>query len=187
MNRRLASFLSVLGLLACAPAASAQAIWTAAGVTGEVDEADQNIHQFNSTGSVSIKRSVSSGALEIRYPMHSLGPMGLSECVQLRARLRDTGAGARVRVRLMALDIVTGELSSLGEIDSDNTSQPPPADRTEYALYRTCLAVDSSLPFDFVFFAFYVEAQLIKTTSAANPGLMALQICTADRCEGAGR
>ena len=103
----------------------------------------------------------------------------------LRARLRDTGARARVLVRLIALDITTGERFSLGQIDSDNV--PTPADPTQYELYRTCLNVDSSHPFDFVFFTYYVEAQLIKTTATANPGLMALQICTEDRCSGAGR
>jgi len=185
MFHRLTLLVTAL-VLASLPAA-AQDIWTAAGSTGIVDEADTQMHVFNSTGSVSIKSSVASGTLDIRYPMHSLGPVGLADCMMLRARLRDTGAGARVVVRLMALDITNGQLTSLGEIDSNNTGQPPPADPTQYVLYRTCLRVDQSLPFDFVFFTYYVEAQLTKTTASANPGLMALQICTNDRCEGAGR
>jgi hypothetical protein len=185
MAPRLTAFISAVVLLACAPAVSAQAIWTASGVTGIVDEADTHLHSFNSTGSVSIKSSISGGTLDIRFPINALGPLGLSECVMMRARLRDTGAGARVLVSLIALDITTGKRSVLGQIDSNNVT--PPGDPTQYELYRTCLNVDSSLPFDFVFFTYYVEAQLIKTTATANPGLMALQICTEDRCEGAGR
>src|SRR5438045_1873842 len=62
--------LSVLLAFAAVAAVSAQAdIWSAAGFTGIVDEADLNIHQFNSTGSVSIKSSVSSGTLDIRFPV----------------------------------------------------------------------------------------------------------------------
>jgi hypothetical protein len=185
MAQKLTLVVSAVVALACVPAASAQDIWTTSGVTGIVDEADAQMHSFNSTGSVSIKSSISSGTLDIRFPVNALGPLGLSECVMMRARLRDTGAGARVLVSLIALDITTGERSSLGQIDSDTVA--PPVDPTQYALYRTCLNVDSSLPFDFVFFTYYVEAQLIKTTAAANPGLMAVQICTEDRCEGAGR
>jgi hypothetical protein len=185
MTRRLTCIVSTVVALVCVPAAFAQDIWTASGFTGIVDEADTNLHLFNSTGSVSIRTSISSGALDIRYPVNALGPLGLSRCVMLRARLRDTGPGARVLVRLIALDITTGERSLLGQIDSDTVR--PPADPTDYALYRTCLNVDSSLPFDFVFFTYYVEAQLIKTSPSANPGLMAVQICTEDRCEGAGR
>jgi hypothetical protein len=185
MTRKLTFIVSAVVALVCVPPAFAQAIWTASAFTGIVDEADTHMHLFNNTGSVSIRTSIANGALDIRYPVNALGPLGLSECVMMRARLRDTGPGARVLVRLVSLDITTGQRRLLGQIDSDTVQ--PPADPTDYALYRTCLNVDSSLPFDFVFFTYYVEAQLIKTTAAANPGLMALQICTEDRCEGAGR
>jgi len=187
MAHTLSRFIAAAMLLTFAAAASAQDIWTAAGITGIVDEADGGLHSFNSTGSVSIKSSVSRGTLDIRYPIHHLGPLGLSNCVELRARLRDTGPDARVVVRLLSLDITTGELRSLGTIDSNRPEQTPPADLTDYSLYRTCLNVDSSLPFDFVFFTYYVDAQLTKSSGSGNPGLMALQICTDDRCEGAGR
>jgi hypothetical protein len=185
MTRKLVALISAVVACVCVPPAFAQDIWTTSGFSGIVDEADTHLHLFNSTGSVSIRTSISGGTLHLRYPVNALGPMGLNECMMLRARLRDTGAGARVLVRLIALDITTGQRSLLGQIDSDAVR--PPADPTDYALYRTCLNYDKILPFDFVFFTYYVEAELTKTTANANPGLMAVQICGADRCEGAGR
>jgi hypothetical protein len=187
------SVIAAAFIAAWAPAASAQVpadIWSAAGVTGAIDEADLNIHQFNTSGSVSIKSSVASGTLDIRYPVQTMpnhvAPAGA--CTELRAVLRDTGPGARVIVRLMQLGVHSGfegQLTSLGGIDSDKTPRLTALNQPDqYASYRTCLNVGSDRPFDFAMFTYYVEAQLIKTTSGGNPGLMAVQIChTDEQCE----
>jgi hypothetical protein len=187
------SFISAVIILVWAPAASAQVpadIWSAAGVTGTIDEADLNIHQFNSTGSVSIKSSVGSGTLDIRFPVQTMpnhfAPAGA--CTELRAQLRDTGPGARVIVRLMQLGVrsgLEGQLTSLGGIDTDRTQRLSALNQPDqYATYRACLNVGTDRPFDFAFFTYYVEAQLIKTTAGGNPGLMTVQIChTEEQCE----
>jgi hypothetical protein len=182
MSHRLTSLISAF-VLACTPAAFAQgffpSVWTAAGVTGIVDDSGLTMHVFNNTGSVSIKSSVASGTLEIRFPVQTL-PVNSSPdgaCVQMRARLRDTGPGARVLVRFIRLDISTGSLRSLGEIDTDTQ---PQFEGNQYTLYQTCLNVPNAFPFDVASFAYYVQAQLIKTTATANPGLMVVQICNTD-------
>ena len=108
MARRLMSLISIAIVAAGAPVALAQEgffppVWTAAGITGIVDEADTSMHVFNNTGSVAIKSSVASGTLDIRFPVQTLPNRSSPEgaCVQMRGRLRDTGPGARVIVRLM--------------------------------------------------------------------------------------
>ena len=60
--------------------------------------------------------------------------------------------------------------------DSDSTTNPslPP---TSYYLYTTYLNVRHTFEFDYVNHADYVEGQLTKSGSSANPGLMAVQIC----------
>ena len=182
----------VLAWAPVAPAQSPEDIWSAAGVTGIVDEADQNIHQFNTTGSVSIKSSVASGTLDIRFHVQTMpshdAPAGA--CTELRAVLRDTGPGVRVIVRLMQLGVKSGfegQLTSLGEIDSDKSPRLSRFNEPlRYAQYRTCLNVPAGCPFDFQFFTYYVDAQLIKTAAGGNPGpgLMAVQIChTEEQCE----
>ena len=190
MPQRLTSLFSAVIVFAWASVASAQ-IWSAAGATGAVDEADTKIHLFNSTGSVSIRRSVASGTLDIRYPVQTVPNLLVpqaSDCPEMRVNLRDTGAGARVIVRLMALSIFPGSgtrLTTLGQIDSD--TRPPVGDATEYRSYAACLVKtppDSEFLFDFAFFTYYMDVQLIKTTASANPGLMSLQICPAqDACD----
>lgn len=180
-------------VFAWAPVASAQ-IWSAAGTSGIVDEAGVNLHQFNTTGSVSIKSSVSSGTLEIRYPVQTLRDLLIpqqGDCPELRVNLRDTGSGSRVIVRLVALSIFPGAdgtarpATQLGFIDS-NTREAT-GDPSQYRSFRACitkLPPGSEFLVDYAFFAYYVEAQLIKTTASANPGLMSVQICPSqDACD----
>jgi len=193
MPQRRKSLISAVFVCAWAAVAGAQApsIWSAAGVTGVVDEASQSIHKFNSTGSVSIKSSVTKGTLDIRYPVQTLSDLLVpqqGDCPEMRVNLRDTGSGARVIVRFMALSIFPGsgsQLTSLAEIDSD--SSPVAGDPNEYRSYRTCinkLPPGSEFLIDNAFFTYYVEAQLTKTTATANPGLMSLQICPSqDACD----
>jgi hypothetical protein len=194
MTNRFTRSISALLALAWAPAISAQLrdIWSAAGVTGIVDEADLRIHQLNVSGSVSIRQSVPRGTLDVRFPVQTMpghsAPGGGSDCTELRAVLRDTGASARVTVRLMQLGISgghEGELTSLGEIDSDTSIRWSNLDQPDqFGQYRACLNVDPSFPFDFALFPYYVDAQLIKTAKDGNPGLMAVQIChTNEQCE----
>jgi hypothetical protein len=193
MPKSLMSVLSAVIVFAWVPVAIAQVreIWSAAGVTGIVDEADRNIHSYNSTGSVSIRSSVASGTLDIRFPAQTvpnfLAPQE-GDCAEMRVNLRDTGSGARVIVRLMALSIFPGsgtQLTTLGEIDSDE--QPILGDPTQYRPYRTCLTTLSpgtESIIDKAFFTYYVDAQLIKTSASANPGLMSVQICPSqDACD----
>lgn len=193
MPKTLMSLISAAIVFAWGPVAFAQrgSIWSAAGVTGIVDETDLNIHRFNGTGSVSIKPSVTSGTLDIRFPVQTVPDLLIpqpGDCPEMRVNLRDTGSGARVIVRLMALSIFPGsgtQLTALAEIDSD--SQPVPGDPTQYRSYRTCidtLPPGSEFLFDKAFFTYYVDAQLIKMTAAANPGLMSVQICPSqDACD----
>jgi hypothetical protein len=184
MTRRFTvSFISAVIVLAWTSAASAQiSIWSAPGATGVVDDADQKIVQFNGTGSVSIKPSAS-GTLNVRFGVGDLlwTPQD-GDCPEIRANLRDTGAGARVIVRLMRLGIggeaEIGELATIATIDSDRF---PSAGSTRYINHRACLNAEPRELFDFTYF---VDVQLIKTTATANPGLLSLQFCPSqDACD----
>jgi hypothetical protein len=192
MARRRTALVSAVVVFAWAAVAGAQAgIWSAAGITGIVDEESLKIHKFNSTGSVSIKSSVTSGTLDIRYPVQTLPDLLIpqqGDCPEMRVNLRDTGPGARVIVRFKALSIFPGsgsQLTSLAEIDTD--ASPAAGDPNAYRSYRTCinnLPPGSEFLIDNAFFAYYVDVRLIKTTAAANPGVMSLQICPSqDACD----
>ena len=161
------------------------AVWNAIANTGAVDEGDLSIYQFHDTGSVAIRSSVSSGTLDLHYnvsglPIVQAGPPPHSEvdgvgfCVALRAVVRDTGAGARVIVRLKQLDLFrdTG-VRTLGVIDTDPTGLAS----TEYHRFERCLDLPDDFQFEYGQFVYFIEAQLIKSTSTANPGLKVVSVC----------
>ena len=193
MATRLPWCISAVFLVASASAVRAQVpdIWSAAGVTAIVDSEDRSIYQTNTSGSIQIKSDVAAGTLDIRFPVQTMpahtAPAGA--CTELRGLLRDTGSGARVIVRLMQLGIKSGfdgQLTVLGEIDTNTTPRNTHLDEpTSYAQYKTCIPVPAGgVPFDFSFFNYYVEAQLIKSNSSGNPGLKSVQIChTDEQCE----
>jgi hypothetical protein len=176
--------------LALSAAAFAQspihpAIWNAIGNTGVVDEADTSIYVFNSTGSVAIKGTLSSATLDIRYNVTGLPHVFSGEpdpeepagrCVLLRAMLRDTGPGARVIVKLQQLDLFRGTgLRTLAVVDSDVPL--PDHGSTDYRRLEHCAGVPQDFQFEYGQFVYFIEAQLIKRTLAANPGLMAVSVC----------
>ncbi len=193
MAKRLTWCISAAAVLAWAPGAFAQnQIWSA-GATGIADEADQGIVRFDSAGTASIRRLVPRGTLNLRFPVQTLQNLLIpqqGDCPELRVNLRDTGPGARVLVRLIALGIFPGfprtpEATVLGEVDSD--TRPPEGDPNLYRSYSACIAnlpPGSEFLIDYAFFAYYVDVQLIKTAASANPGLMSVQICPAqDACD----
>jgi hypothetical protein len=175
-------FVSAVIVLTWAPVASAQ-LRSAAGIDGNVDEEDLSIYRFNDTGSVSIKSSVTRGTLNIRFQIGEFSWVRQDgDCPELRANLRDTGAGARVIVRLMRLGIggeaPVGELTVIAAIDSDASAIPP---STRYVPHRVCIPGDPLSPVEYTYF---IDAQLIKTNSTANPGLMSVQLCRSqDFCD----
>lgn len=189
------SLFTGISVAALTAVASAQAVnvWTQVANTGIVDSADTAVYQSHNTGSVSIKSEVAAATIDIRYSIAANGSYGYqgraiddpenwegpTPCVRLQASLRDTGPGARVVVRLRRLDLSSGALRTLGLIDSDAHNIAS----TSYTLFSECMDIPVDYPFDFRFFGYFIEAQLIKTSPGANPGLRMVQLCGALACE----
>jgi hypothetical protein len=181
-----AALVSIV-LLAVTSSAAGQVsptkVWTAIAHTGAVDAADRDIYLTNSTGSVSI-RAGSLGTVLLRFSVTGIpyvprGPFdpeddGPDQRIKLTARLRDTGADARVVVRVRRLNLDSGAINTLATIDSDASfSGGTPNYFNEVAF----LNVPQDFQFDYWHFAYYVEAELTKTAATGNPGLMSVQIC----------
>ena len=176
--------LLLLTASAAAQSAGPAQVWSVVANSGDVDSRQQSLYQTTRSGSVQIK-SGSTGSIVLRYAVtgipavfrrpHDPEDDGPDQRIQLMARLRDTGFGARVLVRLRALDLDSGTLTTLATIDSDVSyySAGQPEYRNEFAY----LNVDEHFQFDYWRYAYYVEAELSKSSSTANPGLMAVQIC----------
>lgn len=146
--------------------------WTTVASAGTVDEADLNkINYTEATARMNLAVPANSSAV-IRYNVVAVD--GLADAGGdgnfLRVRFRDNGQDERVIVRLKSVDIATGAIATLMVLDSNAFAAN--------VLFQTqSVSVCSpTWSFNFNRYAYFVEATLIKTTTAGNPGLSVVQI-----------
>jgi len=176
MNPR---FRVSLFLLLLAPFVTANAqVWT--GSTGSASTSGWKI----SGPSVFLNSSLSSATVNLRYnvlPVHDLikplDPAAPGQCRQLLVRFLDNGSAARVYVTLRRMDVRTGQITTLLTFDSNTVAASSSFQRRG----GFCNAFE----FDFADAqddagsgVYYIEVQLIKTSSAGNPGVSAISIET---------
>jgi hypothetical protein len=148
--------------------------WTSVGATGTLDESSIGLARFGSNGAVAVLESVPLPAtLTIRYNvvavdgLFATGSEGLPHC--LNVGVRDNGAGAHVVVRVKEV--------GLGDVGTPRTLATFNSDLTEPAPdYRRNLVCTHQLAFDFYRHAYFVEAQLVKTSRDGEPGLQMMNI-----------
>jgi len=158
--------------------------WTHLAATGTATSATASLAQFNDAGTVSIKSSIASGTLRMKYNVTAVdGILDRTSdhqqlCFMMVARA-DT-SDSRVIATLYRQTIDTNRPRSvIATIDSANY----PADGvTGYRMMQKCGIADDSAggaPLESLYFgyeAYFVEAQLIKRASAGNPGLQTLAL-----------
>ncbi|MBL8203596.1 MAG: hypothetical protein JNM09_05145 [Blastocatellia bacterium] len=146
--------------------------WTTVASAGTVDEADLNkVNYSEATARLNLATPANTTAV-IRYNVVALD--GLVDAggdgYSLAVRFRDNGQDERVIVRLKAVDLNTGIVTTLMTLDS-NAFAPN-------ALFqlRSVPVCWPNWNFNFNRNAYFVEAILWKGTTAGNPGLTAVQI-----------
>ncbi len=170
-TRGLVAALSVVALSTLASPSFAQSFpWTSAATTGTVDESDMAIADLNN-GLAAVKSTAASpSTLNIRYNIVALQDVvgGSTNPYGLRARFRDNGSGAQVRLNLKSYGF-NGITSTIAVLDSNDYPS-----NTSYQNQTLCLAV----PFDFENFSYFIDAELIKSSSSGTPalGLMKVQL-----------
>ena len=176
-NRKFMHFVLVAILVLAAPlSVSADnpfaKPWTTVASAGTVDEADLNkINYTEATARMNLAVPANSSAV-IRYNVVAVD--GLADAGGdgnfLRVRFRDNGQDERVIVRLKSVEIATGIVTTLMTLDS-NAYAPN-------VLFQT-QSVGVCAPtwgFNFNRYAYFVEATLLKSATAGNPGLSVVQI-----------
>jgi hypothetical protein len=176
-------------------ASSAAQIWIAS--SGTVDEGSLGTYFFTG-GVATIRPTVSSGFAILRYnvlPTAALMKPLTNPCCEGRAlmvRYRDNGPGARVVLALKRYNVHTGQVTTLLTFDSDHPPQQAAPGFTGFQ--EPVPTINESNFFDFNFAegptesnqdlggnsAYYIEAQLIKTSSGGNPGLASIRIVTVE-------
>jgi hypothetical protein len=158
--------------------------WTHLAATGTPTSSTASLAQFNDAGTVAIKSSVTSGTLRMKYNVTAVdGVLDRTSdhqrlCFMMVARA-DT-ADSRVIATLYRQTIDTNQPRVVvGTVDSANFA---PDGVTGYRIMMTCDMIDDAAggapleALNFAYSAYFVEAQLIKKSSAGNPGLQTLAI-----------
>lgn len=146
--------------------------WTTVASAGTVDETDVNkVNYTEATARLNLTAPANSSAV-IRYNVVAVD--GLADAggdgYFMRVRFRDSGQDERVVVRLKSVDIATGIITTLMTLDSNAFAGN--------VLFQTQSVVtcNPNWRFDFNKNAYFVEATLLKGSTAGNPGLSVVQI-----------
>jgi len=152
----------------------AQHPWTAVGSTGVTDGFDIGELFFNPamSGTASVSPNATLPAqVTIRYNVVAVSDLVKNPDTgfNFTARFRDNGPQARVILRLRSVNIGTGFVQLIQTLDSNNY---PPSASFQTRTVFFCSGND----FDFTQSAYFVEAELLRNTGAAQPALAAISI-----------
>ena|SRR5256885_8925734 len=182
--RPLACSAFALSMFAIVHADNPYAWWTQMGATGSPTSATASLAQFNSAGTVQVRSSAASGTLRLKYNVTAVdGVLDRTAdhqrlCLMMVARA-DTSDS---RVISTLYRQAFGDNQSPFVIGSIDTADFPANGSTGYRFMENCGLTDDAeggVPLEilrFGYHAYFIEAQLIKRTSAANPGLQSLAI-----------
>jgi hypothetical protein len=168
--------LLIIGLINIPGTAWARFDWTTVGSAGIVDEADRHLVAFNLA--TATMRPSAVGTLKLRYNIVAVDGLFGRPCAggrfraELGVRFRDNGNEARVIVRLKRYSLVTGDIDTLLMLNSNNYRP-----RNGFQL-QTMVDIDPRLRFDFFDFAYFMDVELRKTTTAGTPALDIIQLAS---------
>jgi hypothetical protein len=158
--------LAIAAVLAAGAAQAQSNPWTTVGSAGVVDDADTGIVDFVA-GEARMRGDAAVGSmLNLRYNVVSLPGFSGPGQYLMRARFRDNGAGANVRLDLRRY-ANNGTNSVMATFNSDDYSAS-----SNYQTQAECLLVD----WDFSTSAYYIEATLHKGAAAGTPALGLIQL-----------
>lgn len=148
--------------------------WTTVASTGTVDEADAPFVIYNGAAAQVISSAPLPYTVNLTYSVVAVdGLISTLPGKYIKARFTDNGGAARVIVSLREYDILSGILRTRLTFDSNEAS---PADSSQLVTKKFCTATDTAWNFDFSTKLYYVEAQVVRSTSGGTPALFAIQV-----------
>ena len=132
---------------------------------------------FEFLGNHSIFCSLNIGTVTVRYNVVPTGALYLTPAngagvaaFSLSTRLRDTGNGQRVLLRLQEVNLQSGNETTLLTVDSDSLNPTGTA-------YQTSRPSPCAFTFNFDVNAYYLEARISNdNSSGVSPGLESISI-----------
>ncbi|NEO93628.1 MAG: hypothetical protein F6K56_26885 [Moorea sp. SIO3G5] len=170
----LVGLVLMLTLFSSVAVANAQTrCWTTVGSTGTVtDLADSEAAGIDGNH-IGIRREVSNATVSIRYNVTAVSGIfgGERNTKTIAVRFVDNGDAAQVMVKLQQLNLSTGSLSTLAELNSNNFQ--PNFQAQERVIPFNCQRPD----FDFSKNVYYIVVELIKTGADGRPLIRGIRIC----------
>lgn len=143
--------------------------WTSVGSAGIVDESDTELVDFNNGIASTLSSAPAPSTLNLRYNivlMDSLVEGGTH--LSLQTRYRDNGSGAQVRLKLKSYGLFNGLTNILGEFDSNTFSSS-----SNYQWNSECFDIP---PLDLYNYAYFLDVELIKSSTSGTPSLGVIQL-----------
>jgi hypothetical protein len=146
--------------------------WTTVGSAGTVDEASLATYD-TAAGQVRIDATAPLPAsVVIRYNVVALESISDTGGIRLTARYRDNGAGAQVVARLRQVSFATDVTTTVLTVNSNDVAPG--------AGFQSRSASSCDVILDFASNAYFIEANLTKTTGAGDPVLHLLRLDIVD-------
>ena len=158
--------IATLSLLLTAPDVTQAERWTTVGAAGTVDKDDLVLYKTDTSKGVMFFASGITGELNINYNIGAIDTFAYPEFEWL-VGFRDNGASARVLLELKRYNIFSGITSTVTTFDSNSFGSSASFRANNKCFHHV---------FDFLNFAYFINARIIKTAADGKPALGAVQL-----------
>jgi predicted transposase YbfD/YdcC len=152
------------GMAVAVFAADAAKLWTTVGSAGTVDANDLSIFTTNDRNISVMAAPDLPATLDVRYNIVAVDGLvpadSAGTSIFMKARYRDLGGNGQIVLRLKRYNLNTGATTTLLTLDSNAFAQSSSAQVRKVST-EPCV---SSVKFDFVNNAYFVDAQLIQAS-----------------------
>ncbi|HEX8650925.1 MAG TPA: hypothetical protein VF708_08780 [Pyrinomonadaceae bacterium] len=158
----------LIGVPSVAWAQNVNQWWSTVATTGEVDESNQAVIDYNGPFATIKPAAPNPTTVVLRYQVSPVDGLFFAGCKQLRVRYRDDGPGATVKVALRRTDIIAG--GTITHLTFDSNLFP------QAAGFQTQIGPCANFVFDWTRYSYWIEVSMVKTLNQNTPGLPGLQV-----------
>lgn len=164
--------LTFMAVLAAPVSAQNPKAWTTVASAGTVDDDDLEQVSLGASGLAQLNTGATSYAQAIlRYNVVATDGLFVTGYPRMQARFMDSGAQAQVLISLYRVNLDTGAVTKVLELDSNDY-----AGANAFQTQTTSQCAGSNFGFDFTNYAFYIEAKLTRTSNNGLAKLMSIQL-----------
>lgn len=147
--------------------------WTTAGSAGTVDEKDLSIYEVSGPNMNIKTNAVLPAKLNVRYNVVAVSQLLGWNKPSMKIRYRDSGSNTSVKIKLIQVDLDTGNQTTVLTFNSNDYAQ---SDKYQTRSVYNC----GGNKFNFQKNAYFIDAKLVKKNtneqSSSVPGIQTIQV-----------